>query len=126
MDELIPQDTFVQALGILFGIMIFSDLIKYITLRCNSYNITSDKIFIKKGVLSSITENVEIYRIKDQTVEQPLFLRIFGLGNIVLFTSDLTTPTVTLHAVRNVDNLVGLIQQATLASRKEHGVREFD
>lgn len=67
-----------------------------------------------------------MYRVKDQTVIQPLALRIFGLGNLVLITSDQTTPTITLSAVRNVHTLVELIQQATLKSRKEHGVKEFD
>lgn len=124
--ESISHDTLIQGIGIFCGLLILSDLVKYFSLRSNFYNITNDKIFIKKGILSSITENIEMYRVKDQTVIQPLGLRIFGLGNLVLITSDQTTPTITLSAVRNVHTLVELIQQATLKSRKEHGVKEFD
>lgn len=126
MPESITHDTLLQGIGIFCGLMIISDLFKFISLKCNSYNITNDKILIKKGVLSSVTENIEMYRVKDQTIVKPLFLRIFGLGNIVLFTSDQTTPTVTLTAVRDVEAVVELVQEATLSSRKLHGVREID
>jgi len=126
MPEEITGDMIMQGVAVLCGFIVLRAFAKYLSIRCYVYTITDDKILVKKGILSSVTENVEVYRIKDQKIVKPFFLRLFGLGNLVLLTSDHTTPTVNISAVRNVESLFDVVQAATLKSRKQHGVREFD
>jgi len=113
-------------IAILCAVIFLYPISKYLSLKCHQYTITDDKIYIKSGVLSSKIESAEMFRVKDQTIVKPLFLRIFGMGNLILLTSDPTTPTIKINAIRDVELLLHNVQKCTVAARKQHGVREFD
>ena len=59
-------------------------------------------------------------------LEQPFFLRLFGLGNIVMQTSDRSHPSVRLRAIRDGEQLYERIRAAVEESRARKGVRELD
>jgi uncharacterized membrane protein YdbT with pleckstrin-like domain len=113
-------------IAILCGVIFLYPVSKYLSLKCNQYTMSADKIYIKSGVLSSEIESIEMYRVKDQTVIKPFYLRIFSLRNLILVTSDPTSPTVKFQAISDVETLLENVQKYTLAARKLHGVREFD
>ena len=46
------------------------------------YEITSERIKITSGIFSKQTSALELYRVKDYTLEAPFFYRLFHLGNI--------------------------------------------
>jgi uncharacterized membrane protein YdbT with pleckstrin-like domain len=54
---------------------------------------------IRQGVFSKRTDELELYRVKDSTVLEPFWQRLFGLGNIVITTNDTTSPTLILEAL---------------------------
>src|SRR5436305_2434208 len=56
--------------------------------RCRQYQITTERIHFRRGVVARQTDDLELYRVKDYTLVEPFFLRLFGLGNIVLTTTD--------------------------------------
>ena len=68
-----------------------------------NYELTEDQLKLVSGVLGRNTEVMELYRIKDMTMERPFVYRLFGLSNIILTTSDRSDPTLTLTAVREGD-----------------------
>ena len=71
-------------------------------------------------------DELEIYRIKDSRVQQPLFLRIFGLGTVQLETSDRSNPEVRLHAIRDPRGLREQIRKYVEIQRDRKRVREVD
>ena len=74
-------------------------IVKWIQLRCRRYEITTQRVRIRQGVFSKRTDELELYRVKDSTVLEPFWQRMFGIGNIVITTNDTTTPTLTLEAL---------------------------
>ncbi|HWN93789.1 MAG TPA: PH domain-containing protein [Methylomirabilota bacterium] len=74
-------------------------IVKWIQLRSRRYEITTQRVRIQQGVFSKRTDELELYRVKDSTVFEPFWQRLFGLGNIVITTNDETTPSVTLEAL---------------------------
>ena len=72
---------------------------KYLSVRCQHYELTTERLKTQSGVFSKITHELELYRVKDILFEQPFFLRLFGLGHVVLMTSDASTPILTLKAI---------------------------
>lgn len=80
-------------------IPIFYALAKWIQLRARFYEITTQRVRIRQGVFSKRTDELELYRVKDSTVLEPFWQRLFGLGNIVITTHDATTPVLTLEAL---------------------------
>lgn len=68
---------------------------------CIRYEITSEELRHYSGIFRRKHEYVELYRVKDYRVERPLVYRLFGLGNLIIYTSDKTTPIFRLDAIRN-------------------------
>ncbi len=72
---------------------------KYLAVHSQHYELTSERLKTKTGIFSKTTHELELYRVKDIMFEQPFFMRLFGLGNVVLMTSDASTPTLTISAI---------------------------
>ncbi len=96
---------------------------KYVQNRCRSYEVTNQRIKVTQGVLSVRCDELELYRVKDITVEQPFNFRLFGAANIVLTTNDSTTPTLVLEAVSGSAAVREELRNAVEACRDQKKVR---
>jgi uncharacterized membrane protein YdbT with pleckstrin-like domain len=105
---------------------IFYAIWKWIELRCFKYEVTNRRIRLHRGVLSRRIDSIELYRIKDATFIQSLLMRLVGIGDVVLITSDTDTPRLVIHGVPNAEHLREQIIQATDQIRDVKGVREID
>ena len=74
---------------------------KWLVVRCRKYEITTQRLRLFEGVLNQDIDEVELYRVKDTRIGRPIWLRVFGLGNIELETSDRTHPKPVLTAIRD-------------------------
>lgn len=90
------------------------------------YTVTTERFSEGVGVFSRNTEELELYRVKDITMQEPFSLRMFGLCDIVLSTSDRTSPIVIIHGVRDGRNLLNVIRKYVEIMRARKGVREID
>lgn len=116
-------------LGILFCWLIVPACIafwRWLVIRNNRYELTSQRLRVSLGVLNKQHHVVELYRVRDFTVDQPLLLRIFSVSNIILETSDPSSPIVVLRAVPNAKMLADLIRENVEAMRLSRGVRTLD
>jgi uncharacterized membrane protein YdbT with pleckstrin-like domain len=105
---------------------IFIALWKWLELRSFVYELTTERLKQTSGVFSTRTDELELYRVKDIAREQPFFLRMFGLANVILDTSDKTTPRVVLPGIRDADQLANSIRQHVEIQRQRKRVREID
>lgn len=92
----------------------------------HTYTLTSQRLRERTGVLIRDVEELELYRVKDLSIHQPLLQQVFGLGQVVLITSDRSTPRVVLNAVPNPVGVADLIRINVEACRVAKGVREID
>ena len=111
---------FVGGIGVVMGIW------RYLTIRTWEISITSQRMIEEKGVLSKTTNELELFRVKDITLDQPIVLRLVGLSNIILHTSDKTTPIVTIPGVPDGKRLREEMRNIIDKRRDEKGVRERD
>jgi uncharacterized membrane protein YdbT with pleckstrin-like domain len=98
--------------------------IAYVSLT--SFTLTDERLITKEGIFFRRTNNLEIYRVKDITIEEPLLLRIFGLGNIIIDTSDRSTPNIVIDGVAKVGAVLEVIRLCTEKERRKRGARELD
>jgi uncharacterized membrane protein YdbT with pleckstrin-like domain len=75
-------------------------LITVLLVKATQYEITSERIRVRYGILTKRTDELELYRANDTSLIEPLSLRMLGLGTIEVRTNDVTTPTVYLRAIR--------------------------
>ncbi len=96
---------------------------KWLELKCRTYEVTTERIKVSRGILSRRTDEMELYRVKDLTLIEPFFFRLCGLGSLIITTNDASTPTLTIHAVRRVKELREDLRQAVEACRDKKRVR---
>lgn len=101
-------------------------LIKAILIRSVRYDVTSERIKITSGILSKKGTALELYRVKDYTLEAPFLYRLFGLGNVNLQTSDRSNPQIVLKAVPHAKKLMDDIRTHVELRRDQKRVREVD
>jgi uncharacterized membrane protein YdbT with pleckstrin-like domain len=99
---------------------------RWIETRCHRYSVSDQRVRVTQGVLSKRTDSLELYRVKDVVLLEPFWLRLFGLGNVELRTSDMTSPLLVLRAVPEPAALREKVLLAAEARRDAKGVREMD
>ncbi len=65
------------------------------------YALTEDRIFVETGLLNTELEEVLLYRVRDIGMKISLGQRIFGVGTVILVSSDKTAPKLELKNIRN-------------------------
>lgn len=94
--------------------------------KSTTYELTSQRLRIRSGILNRRVDELELYRVKDYAMEQPLLLRLVGLGNLTMITSDATNPHVWMKAIPEVETVREKLRTAVQAERDRKRVRELD
>jgi uncharacterized membrane protein YdbT with pleckstrin-like domain len=114
--------------GLLFWLVfpLFIIVWKWLDTRFTTYELTTERLRTRHGILTRHTDEIELYRVRDFRLIEPLFLRMFSLGNIVLETSDRSHPEITLRAIPNGEMLRDNLRTYVERCRSSKQVREID
>ena len=110
----------------LLGLGVIMFLVRYLETKYTKFEITNERIIQQNGVLSRRTNETELYRVKDIILDEPFFLRIFGLSNVLIVTSDRTSPLILVNAIENGGIIRRELREAVELRRDKKGVREMD
>lgn len=75
------------------------------------YSLSEDRLFVDKGLLKLVSEEILLYRIRDLKFTQTLGQRIFGVGTVTVQSSDKTTPVLLIENVKNAFDVKELIHE---------------
>lgn len=121
--------------GILFMIpLLFAALVlpfvamlaRYLITKTTVYELTSQRLRKTSGIFDKKLDELELYRVKDSTLEQPFVMRVFGLGNVKVVSSDATMPEVYISGISDSFNVREKLRMAVEAERDRKRVREVD
>jgi uncharacterized membrane protein YdbT with pleckstrin-like domain len=101
-------------------------IVKYIEYKCWRYEFGERTIVQKKGILSVTITEINFYRIKSIKIDEPFWMRLLGLSNVTILTSDPYQKELLLYAVPNGIEIRSLLRSTTHKRRREEGVKEFD
>jgi len=99
---------------------------RWLVVRSQHYELTSQRIRITRGVLNQHIDEIELYRVKDITMTRRLWMRIVGLSSIHLKTSDRSLPKLEIPAISKGEELRELLREQVEAVRDKKHVREMD
>ena len=71
---------------------------KYLEIKSTKLKITDQRLILREGILNKTTNETELYRVRDSSIEEPFFYRLFGCGNINIYTTDDADATLFLKA----------------------------
>ena len=83
--------------------LIWKDRKRYLgmPLSFTNYGLSEDRLFLSTGFLSIKDEELLLYRIRDISVKRTLGQRLFGVGTVVINSSDKSSPVLELKNVKN-------------------------
>jgi len=104
--------------------LLWSDKKRYLGLPISftKYSFDSDKIYIKKGLLNTVSDEVLLYRVLDVSLVRKLGQKIFGVGTVVLKTADQTYPVLELQNIKNSERVRTAISNIVEKERTEKRV----
>lgn len=98
---------------------------RFMYIRNSLYIITPEVIRISRGIFFKRIDQVEMYRVKDYIVTQPLSLQLFSLMNVTLKSTDPENPILWLAGIPRsdlIDTIRGHVQEA----RKDNRIYEIN
>ncbi len=102
-------------------------LVYWLQSRRLRYRITTQRVVVEHGLFSKRLEQIDLYRVVDYVVERPFGQRVMGTGNLLLKTSDRTTPELHITGVKtDVVALYERLREATEAEKQHRAVRVLD
>lgn len=99
---------------------------KYLIVRCQVFELTTERLKIIQGVINQKLDEVELYRVKDVLVVRPWWMRLTGLASILLETSDRSMPQLVIPAVRGGVDFREQLRKQVEIQRDRKRVREVD
>ncbi|MDO4284007.1 MAG: PH domain-containing protein [Eubacteriales bacterium] len=82
------------------------------------YLIYENDIQIESGLLTTKENDCYMYRVSDVELTRTLFQKIFGIGTVRCFTSDVTDKNLILKNIRNSREIKDYIYKAAEDSKK--------
>jgi len=124
VDALAPSQWWIALAWLIVPLLLFA--IPSIVTACHQYVLTRERLRLMTGVINRRTEELELYRVRDTTLIEPLWMRIFGLGTIIMVTSDRSHPEMRVEAIRDSRKMLDQIRHQVEEMRAEKRVREVD
>ena len=87
------------------------------------YSMSDDRIFCEKGLLNMKFEEILLYRVRDISMKITLGQRIFGVGIILLQSSDKTAPVLEIKNVKNPRQVKEMIHQQVEQVKEQRRMR---
>ena len=87
------------------------------------YALSSDRLFLETGMLSTHCEEILLYRVRDLSLTITLGQRIFGVGTITVQSSDKSLPVLELKNIKNPRDTKEIIHQAVEAMKLTRRMR---
>jgi uncharacterized membrane protein YdbT with pleckstrin-like domain len=110
------------------GVGLIVIAVRWLQNMAASYDITDQRLIVKRGLVMKSIDEIELYRIKDVRVDFSLVNQITDIGTITITSSDRTTGN-TSFVLRDVpaarerrEGIRKLVDRA----RRQRGVRELD
>jgi len=117
---------------LLLGLPFIAVAVVALRYRMTWYELSGERLFIRKGVLARTEEEIELYRIKDVRADFSIIQQMFDVGNIQIISSDPTGEAVDRRTVLRISNIENArhirteLRNRVERARRIKGVREFD
>jgi membrane protein YdbS with pleckstrin-like domain/predicted RNA-binding Zn-ribbon protein involved in translation (DUF1610 family) len=111
-------------LGVLWFIMVVG--IRVLRIKAIHYHLTSQRLRVAHGLLSRKIVEIELFRVRDLTIEQGFIQRLLTLGTVKAISTDEDAKTILLSGIKDAMNVKENLRRFVMESRKATGTRDMD
>jgi uncharacterized membrane protein YdbT with pleckstrin-like domain len=103
-------------------------LVKWVQNLTATYEVTEERLIIRRGILMKSVDEIELYRIKDVRINFSLVNQMAGIGTITIASSDETTRDgdLVMPEIQRAQERRETMRRLVDAARQKRRVREFD
>lgn len=65
------------------------------------YSLSGDRLFVSEGFLNLKDDEILLYRVRDIDTSRSLWQRLFGVGTVVVVSSDKSMPNLVLKNIKD-------------------------
>ena len=65
------------------------------------YALSEDRLFVSVGLLNIKDDEILLYRVRDIDTSRSLWQRLFGVGTVIVMSSDKSMPTLVLKNIKD-------------------------
>lgn len=122
----------VAALGIwwlaLTAVALLLALVKWVQNLAATYEMTEERLIIRRGIVMKSVDEVELYRIKDVRIDFSLLNQMAGIGRITVASSDETTrdADLVMPEIQKAQERRETLRRLVDTARQKRRVREID
>jgi uncharacterized membrane protein YdbT with pleckstrin-like domain len=112
----------------LVGIGLVIILVKWIQNLATTYEVTAERLIVRRGIFIKSIDEIELYRVKDIRIDFTLVNQWADIGTITILSSDETTRDAPL-VIRHVEAARARreeLRKLVDAARQKRMVREID
>lgn len=95
-------------------------------LSFTKYSVSEDRIFCESGLLNLHEEEILLYRVRDLELKRSLGQRLFGVGSVLVHSSDKTMPILELKNIREPKEVKELLFRQVEASKDARRMRPME
>lgn len=88
-----------------------------------TYSLSEDRLFVDKGLIKLQSDEILLYRVRDLSVSQTLGQRLFGVGSIIVQSSDKTSPVLEIRNIKSPFDVKELLHQHIEKMKLERRMR---
>ena len=111
-----------------FGLLLplFIAVGKFFRIKATRYELTSQRLKIITGIVDRKEVEIELFRLRDLSVEQGFFQRLANVGTVEAQSSDKDAPAIRLKWVNNPDAVKDKLRTFIMEARRTTGTRDID
>lgn len=98
---------------------------RFLLIRSFWYLVEPEFIRMWSGILIRQVKQVELYRVKDYTITQPLLHQLFRIMDLTLNTTDPANPLITLRGIPQSD-IVDTLRERVQHARQHNKIVEIN
>lgn len=99
---------------------------KMLVIHTTNYSITNQRLIIGKGIFHRRYEEVELFRVRDISIRRSLIMRLFGLGTVIVYSRDMTSPDTRLRSISRPFVVADTLRKHVFAAKEARGLREME
>jgi len=75
------------------------------------YILDSKSLKLCKGFFTTTEDDILLFRVMDVSIRRTLFQRIFGLGTMLVLSSDKTSPNLEIRNIKHIHEFKNVLDQ---------------